>query len=699
LLGIGVIAALVVGFQVAAFAVHDIGVFELEGDAVNNTAVNGDDWDSICKKATATATPPLCTTAPNASAGVGDVSFVSESNPNSDIFTGGGSKDTGDIPGWNWKDDGGLPDKDNLEHSFAASYTHDGDKLLYFGADRFDGSGDAAIGFWFFQKPVGKVAGSPGTFSGTHSPGDVFIVSDFSNGGTVSTISVYKWDTSCTKAANNDPQATQCGAQNLRVVETSDSADCSLVGAGDDACAIVNNAEDAPNTVPWPFDNKDQDTNPNTSYLPGEFFEGGINLTDLDLGNACFSTVLAETRSSTSAVAQLKDFTLDSFGKCGSGTVSTPQKFDPAGTTSDITSPVSIGTGTVKVADKATVTVTGGSPTWSGTMSFFLCGPLQTATPPNPATDPTCTTGGTTVNAGTTGANAAKPVTSANPTATSSAAWVTSAGRYCGRSVFSGDQQAGVQGSTDATSGECFTVTPVTPTLPTTAGADVLLGNSVTDSAALAGTATQPANPVINLTGAAGPAAGGKITFTLLKNDCTTLATGTGTNPQDVAVSGNATYGPVSFTPDATGTYHWKAVYTPQAGDPNNLTSTHNGTCQDSNETVIVNSVPSGMTTDQEFVPNDSATISAAQGGNLLGNVHFEAFKSTDCTGTAFIDQTKPVSGTSPQTVKTTNTTALLTTTEISWRVSYDSNNPAQDDIAATCKEVSTLTIDNDNTN
>jgi hypothetical protein len=30
--------------------------------------------------------------------------------------------------------------------------------------------------------------------------------------------------------------------------------------------------------------------------------------------------------------------------------------------------------------------------------------------------------------------------------------------------------------------------------------------------------------------------------------------------------------------------------------------------------------------------------------------------------------------------------------------VSYDSTNAAQDDIAATCKEVSSLTIDNDNT-
>jgi hypothetical protein len=50
LLGIGVIAALVVGWQVAAFAVHDTGAFELEGNAKNGLAGDpaGDDWDNVC---------------------------------------------------------------------------------------------------------------------------------------------------------------------------------------------------------------------------------------------------------------------------------------------------------------------------------------------------------------------------------------------------------------------------------------------------------------------------------------------------------------------------------------------------------------------------------------------------------------------------------------------------------------------------
>ena len=143
---------------------------------------------------------------------------------------------------------------------------------------------------------------------------------------------------------------------------------------------------------------------------------------------------------------------------------------------------------------------------------------------------------------------------------------------------------------------ECFTVTPVTPALPTTAGPDVLLGNPVTDNVILRGTSNQPGTPAINPT-TAGAAAGGTITFTLLKDDCTTLATGSGTNPQSVPVNGNGTYGPVS--------------------------------------------------------------------------------------------------GASPQTVATTNTTVCTTAANVSWRMSYDSTNRAQRDIPATCLESTVLTINN----
>ena len=161
----------------AAQAVHDTGIFQLDGDAqsATNTAQTppaNDDWDKVCNQA-----------------------------------TGGGSKDPLNIDQWAWKDGaGGLPDKDNLEHGFAARYsipasgtcpngtgpTFTGTcELIYFGSDRFDNSGDAQQGFWFFQNRItlgsNKVGGATG-FDGLHKDGDVLVISDFSNGGGTSTI-------------------------------------------------------------------------------------------------------------------------------------------------------------------------------------------------------------------------------------------------------------------------------------------------------------------------------------------------------------------------------------------------------------------------------------------------------------------------------------------------------------------------------
>jgi hypothetical protein len=82
---------------------------------------------------------------------------------------------------------------------------------------------------------------------------------------------------------------------------------------------------------------------------------------------------------------------------------------------------------------------------------------------------------------------------------------VTSAGRYCRRATFPGDSAHGILGSTAARDSERFTSTryakPVHHGWPGRAARP-----SVNDSATLSGTATQPANPVINLTGTSGAA-------------------------------------------------------------------------------------------------------------------------------------------------------------------------------------------------
>ena len=60
------------------------------------------------------------------------------------------------------------------------------------------------------------------------------------------------------------------------------------------------------------------------------------------------------------------------------------------------------------------------------------------------------------------------------------------------------------------------------------------------------------------------------------------------------------------FTPTAPGNYHWVADYS--GNSPNTNGATHNAACTDTNEDVTVNTVPSSMTTAQNWVPNDSAT-------------------------------------------------------------------------------------------
>jgi hypothetical protein len=272
---------------------------------------------------------------------------------------------------------------------------------------------------------------------------------------------------------------------------------------------------------------------------------------------------------------------------------------------------------------------------------------------------------------------------------------VTSAGRYCWRATWSGDSANGIPGSSDSSAGECFTVNPVTPTLATTAGDDVLVGNPVTDTATLTGTAKQPTNPVINLDGASGAPAGGSITFKLYgpsNSGCGELVF----TSSPVPVSGDGTYGPVSFTPTAAGNYHWVAEY--GGNSPNTNAASHNTSCNDANEDVTVTSVPSSLTSAQTWVPSDSVTVSATAGGALAGSVKFEFFTNGTCANANAFETTKSVSGASPQTVSSGDAPAQTTTGSFSWRVTYTSTNPAQRSIAASCHETSALTIDNGGT-
>lgn len=601
------------------------------------------------------------------------------------IFTGGSTKDHLPVSGWLHKS-GESPDKGEILNAYAAKGIAGSNQILYFGMDRYAVDGSTDIGFWFFKDQVvacpdltagDACDGVPdGSFVGNQSIGDLLILGTFTQGGATSNIRVFQW----VGSGGNESDTIQGPSAAF--------GDCVPGQSGDNGCATVN---DTSIVAPWGA-NYIFKGSAKSGWIPeGGFFEGGIDLTASGL-EGCFSTFLAETRSSPEITAVLKDFALGSFEACGSTLTTTPGDGTTAGTAltdsnANSLPDISIGTGTVAVKDRASLAVTGIS-TWTGTMSFFLCGPITTGT---------CTTGGVQIgSAQTVNQSTTQPILSA-------AANLTSVGRYCWRGFFDSGTQ-GVPDATDAGPGECFEVLPVTPALDTQAVASpVDFGQAVQDNATLSGTATQPGTngpnttyPTINATN--GAAAGGKITFTLLKSDCTTLATGTGTNPQDVTVSGDNTYGPVSFTPDAPGTYHWKAQYVPATGDPNNIGSTHNATCADSDETVVVNQIPTALTTRQFVFPQDKVTITTTPtGATLDGNVRFTLHDSlAECqsrTDIKYDSNNIAVSGASPQSKTTTNTTYRITDgTTHYWNVSYTSNTQAQTNSSSVCTETTAVT-------
>ncbi len=263
---------------VTAQAVDTGNLFELDANAVDDPATPlVDDWETLYN-------------------GVGSSSaftgIVADPAPLS-IFTGG-RKDIQDLTSWGWKT-GGVPDKDDITNAYAAAYNNaEGDLIVYFGADRFANNGDAFMGFWFFKDRI--VANPDGTFSGQHQVGDILVLVNYPQGaGAVPEIQVIEWN-----------PALEDIATNLHLLSSGAKCD----GSGGAACAITN---DVSETSPWPYLAK----NGSMDVFPQEsFFEGGINLTQILGTEACFSSFIAETRSSSSVTATLKDFVIGDFDVC-----------------------------------------------------------------------------------------------------------------------------------------------------------------------------------------------------------------------------------------------------------------------------------------------------------------------------------------------------------------------------------------------
>lgn len=281
---LGLIAAplLVAAIGVApAYAGLKDSLFELDGNATEEGAVSGDDWSTLYITASSV----------RRSTGI-----VFDTVPA--VFRSG-SKDTEDVSNWRY-DLGASPPKDDIVHAYAVAYTatetaNAGDLLIYFGADRKAFSGTASLGFWFFKQQITRSDSSKGFVNAatntqaTHTEGDALVAFEYTNGGGVNEVRVYTWHNNglVLKSAFGLNATSKAG-----VYCDSDERICGSTNSGPITLATSETVE------------------------PGQFFEGGINISKLLGLDNCFASFMATSRSSDTTNASIKNFVLGSFPVC-----------------------------------------------------------------------------------------------------------------------------------------------------------------------------------------------------------------------------------------------------------------------------------------------------------------------------------------------------------------------------------------------
>jgi hypothetical protein len=233
----------------------------------------------------------------------------------------------------------------------------------------------------------------------------------------------------------------------------------------------------------------------------------------------------------------------------------------------------------------------------------------------------------------------------------SNAITLNTAGTFYWQAVYSGD--ANNNGATSPCTSEVLVVGKNSPSISTTlSGTSVGIGTAVHDSSTLSG---------------ATAGAGGSVSYTVYSDTACTLGAqdaGTKTVSSGVVPDSNA------ITFNTAGTFYWQAVY---SGDANN----NGATSACTSEVVVVNPNTPLMSTAQNLLPNDSATLTGLT-SNAGGTVTFNLYNpsAATCGGTPAFTQTVPVNGAG--TYNTTNIAFVASDTgEWRWQVTYsgDGNN------------------------
>jgi hypothetical protein len=292
-----------------AWAVHDItdaDNIELDGNTVNDgPGTEGqDEWDDVYADCgTSGPCDPVTTNALRQA-------LVDDSTPDDSTAFKAGLKDTQPVSNWACRTQG-VQGKSDIMYAYAATYQDNGDIFLYAGGDRRTVEGSANFGIWLNQEAVTCEAGPSGNtpFTGRHLDGDLFLVAEFDQGGSVSTINVYRWSDPDMIPENGDEclggGAGDCSDEGATFLT---GLNCATSGPGDAACGITNDLSTI--DAAW-----------RAGIGLNGFYEAGINLTEAIEGLGCFANVLIETRSSTSLTATIKDFVTLDLSTCGTLTV------------------------------------------------------------------------------------------------------------------------------------------------------------------------------------------------------------------------------------------------------------------------------------------------------------------------------------------------------------------------------------------
>jgi hypothetical protein len=252
-------------------------------------------------------------------------------------------------------------------------------------------------------------------------------------------------------------------------------------------------------------------------------------------------------------------------------------------------------------------------------------------------------------------------------------------------------------GGADGTN-ECFTVQTITTTTTTTpsagSGGTTTFGSSVTDHAVVQATTSGDGTPTgtvtffvcdpTQTTGGAYPTGG-----TQVGSPVTTQAVG-GSNPP----ASSADSDPV--TANKTGTWCFRAVYTPGGTNGSNYTGSSDAT---SGECFTVTDT-TASTSAQDWLPNDTATVAAASGAPLNGTLSAQLYTGSSCasgsevSGQLYQKTLTNATSAADRTLTTGNTTFKVTdSNSVSWKITFTStdNNVAG---SSHC-EVTSLTITN----